>query len=362
MTPSHQPTLTINLGAITQNWQKLNGLSALGSAAVIKANAYGLGMEACGVALRDAGATRFFVATLDEGRALRETLGEKPWIGVLEGLSEVAAFQKHALTPVLNTLEQVQGWRGQTDVVIHLDTGMNRLGLLPSELAEAASSDTWKTARTALLMSHLASAEEPANPANQAQLARFKAGMATASNRAFIPSFINSSGHFLGQDFLDIGLGRPGVALYGGNPMPEAKANPMHPVVGLSAPLIQLRTVEAGTPVGYGGTWVAQRTTQLGVIALGYADGWPRAASDRVMVRLGGHLCPQVGRVSMDTAVLDLTDAPAGFHRMGEPVEVIGGDLTLERFAQGSGTINYEILTSLSRRVKRAYLSPERQQ
>ena len=114
MTPSHQPTLTINLGAITQNWQKLNGLSALGSAAVIKANAYGLGMEACGVALRDAGATRFFVATLDEGRALRETLGEKPWIGVLEGLSEVAAFQKHALTPVLNTLEQVQGWRGQT--------------------------------------------------------------------------------------------------------------------------------------------------------------------------------------------------------------------------------------------------------
>ena len=170
MTPSHQPTLTINLGAITQNWQKLNGLSALGSAAVIKANAYGLGMEACGVALRDAGATRFFVATLDEGRALRETLGEKPWIGVLEGLSEVAAFQKHALTPVLNTLEQVQGWRGQTDVVIHLDTGMNRLGLLPSELAEAASSDTWKTARTALLMSHLASAEEPANPANQASL------------------------------------------------------------------------------------------------------------------------------------------------------------------------------------------------
>ena len=204
------------------------------------------GWKPCGVALRDAGATRFFVATLDEGRALRETLGEKPWIGVLEGLSEVAAFQKHALTPVLNTLEQVQGWRGQTDVVIHLDTGMNRLGLLPSELAEAASSDTWKTARTALLMSHLASAEEPANPANQAQLARFKAGMATASNRAFIPSFINSSGHFLGQDFLDIGLGRPGVALYGGNPMPEAKANPMHPVVGLSAPLIQLRTVEAG--------------------------------------------------------------------------------------------------------------------
>ena len=362
MNPSHQPTLSIDLGALVQNWQKLNSLSALGSAAVIKANAYGLGMEACGLALRDAGATRFFVATLDEGRTLREALGEVPWIGVLEGLSDVFAFQKHGLTPVLNTLEQLHGWRGNAEVAVHVDTGMNRLGLLPSDVAEAAASDTWQGAETAVLMSHLASAEEPENPSNRAQLNAFKAAITTASNRDFIPSFINSSGHFLGEDFLDIGLGRPGVALYGGNPTPSASANPMQPTVRLSAPLIQLRTVEAGAPVGYGGTWVARRTTHLGVIALGYADGWPRAASDRLKVRLGNVLCPQVGRVSMDTAVLDLTDAPANLRRIGEPVEVIGGDLTLERFAEGSGTINYETLTSLSRRVKRAYLSPEREQ
>ena len=357
MTVSHQPTLTINLSAVAQNWQLLNARSAMGSAAVVKANAYGLGVEACAPALRDAGASRFFVATLNEGQTLRETLGDGPWIGVLEGLSEVSAFEQYGLTPVLNTLEQIRGWQGQGEVVIHVDTGMNRLGLLPSELGEALASETWKNAKTAVLMSHLASAEEPNNPANTAQLAVFESAMKAAASRAFIPSLINSSGHFLGDAFLKIGMGRPGLALFGGNPTPEAGENPMQPVVQLSAPLIQLRTVEAGAPVGYGGTWVAQRQTHLGVIALGYADGWPRAASDRVMVRLGQTLCPQVGRVSMDTAVLDLTDAPEPLRRIGERVEVIGGDLSVDRFADGARTISYEILTSLSRRAKRAYLS-----
>ncbi|MGB1159620.1 MAG: alanine racemase [Alphaproteobacteria bacterium] len=357
MTVSHQPKLTINLSALAQNWRLLNGLSALGSAAVVKANAYGLGVEACAPKLRDAGASRFFVATLSEGRTVRETLGEGPWIGVLEGLSEVAAFEKYSLTPVLNTLEQIKGWRGHDQATIHVDTGMNRLGLQPQEVAEGVTSDTWKNAKTAILMSHLASAEEPENPSNAAQLKAFREAMASASNREFIPSLINSSGHFLGDDYLKIGMGRPGLALYGGNPTPDAAENPMNPVVQLHAPLIQLRTVEAGAPVGYGGTWVAQRESHLGVIPLGYADGWPRAASDRVMVRLGQSLCPQVGRVSMDTAVLDLTDAPAALRRIGEPVEVIGGDLTVDRFAQGARTISYEILTSLSRRAKRAYLS-----
>lgn len=357
MIASHQPTLTINLSAVAQNWQLLNARSALGSAAVVKANAYGLGVEACAPVLRDAGASRFFVATLAEGRTLRETLGEGPWIGVLEGLSEVAAFEKHSLTPVLNTLEQIRGWQGHPDATVHVDTGMNRLGLLPHEVTEAVATDTWQQAQTAILMSHLASAEEPDNPSNAAQLAAFEGAMAVAANRAFIPSLINSSGHFLGDAFRRIGLGRPGLALFGGNPTPEAGENPMQPTVQLHAPLVQLRTVEAGAPVGYGGTWVAQRKTHLGVIALGYADGWPRAASDRVMVRLGQSLCPQVGRVSMDTAVLDLTDAPAALRRIGEPVEVIGGDLTVDRFADGARTISYEILTSLSRRAKRAYLS-----
>lgn len=357
MNASHQPTLTINLSAVTQNWRLLNARSALGSAAVVKANAYGLGAEACARALRDAGATRFFVATLAEGRSLREVVGESPWIGVLEGLSEVAAFEKYSLTPVLNTLEQVEGWRGHDHAAVHVDTGMNRLGLQPHEVADAVASATWKNAKSAVLMSHLASAEEPENPSNPQQLQAFREAMIAAANREFIPSLINSSGHFLGDAYLNVGMGRPGLALFGGNPTPEARQNPMHPVVQLHAPLIQLRTVEAGAPVGYGGTWVAQRKSHLGVIPLGYADGWPRSASDRVMVRLGQSLCPQVGRVSMDTAVLDLTDAPAALRRIGEPVEVIGGDLTVDRFADGAKTISYEILTSLSRRAKRAYLS-----
>lgn len=362
MNNTHQPVLTINLSAIAENWQRLNSRSRLGSAAVVKANAYGLGMAQCAQTLRAAGATRFFVATLDEGRALRDTLGEGVWIGVLEGLSSVEAFDKHSLTPVLNTLEQVNAWAGRDSATIHVDTGMNRLGLAPDELPEALNSPTWTQAQTATLMSHLASAEEPENPSNRDQLARFQAALATATaaaagTRPFTPCFINSSGHFLGQEFLNVGLGRPGLALYGANPTPDAVKNPMKPALSLHAPLIQLRTVEAGAPVGYGGTWTAQRTTHLGVIALGYADGWPRAASDQLSVRLGETLCPQVGRVSMDTAVLDLTDAPEQARRIGGMVEVIGGDLTLERFAAGSGTITYEILTSLSRRAKRAYLS-----
>ncbi len=357
MNNSHQPLLTIDLTAITANWRHLNGLSRLGSAAVIKADAYGLGMEPCARALHTAGAKRFFVATLDEGRSLRESLGEGIWIGVLEGLSSVSAFKQHNLTPVLNTLEQVRAWTGQDEAVIHVDTGMNRLGVLPEELVEAVSSSTWMGAQSAMLMSHLASAEEPENPSNKAQLTAFQAAMTRAGNRLFTPCFINSSGHFLGSDFVDIGLGRPGLALYGANPTPSAPQNPMTPAVQLHAPLIQVRTVEAGAPVGYGGTWVAQRRTHLGVIALGYADGWPRAASDRLSVRLGETLCQQVGRVSMDTAVIDLTDVPASARRVGSMVDVIGGDLTLERFAEGANTINYEILTSLSRRAKRAYLS-----
>jgi alanine racemase len=356
---SHQPTLTIDLTALRRNWKLLNAMSARGSAAVVKANAYGLGVEACAPALRDAGARRFFVATLDEGRTLRAVLGGAPWIGVLEGLSDPAAFREHNLTPVLNTLEQVAGWQGEGAVAIHVDTGMNRLGLLPSELPTALSSATWTGATDALMMSHLATAEDPSEPSNAAQLAAFQTAMSQAGSRGFTPSLINSSGHFLGEAYLAVGMGRPGVALYGANPTPTlASRNPMQPVVTLTAPLIQTRTVEAGAAVGYGGTWVAQRRSHLGVIALGYADGWPRAASDRIEVRLGETLCPQVGRVSMDTVVLDLTDTPSALRTVGTPVTVIGEGLPLERFAEGAQTINYEILTGLSRRAKRAYLSP----
>ena len=363
MTDDFRPTLSIDLGAIADNWRALNARSAGGSAAVIKADAYGLGAADCGPALLAAGAERFFVATLDEGCRLRAILGGAPWIGVLEGLSDPSAFAREALTPVLNTPEQVQVWsqaRGSlpTELVVHVDTGMNRLGLSPAAAADLFNSEVWRSAPRRLLMSHLAEAEDAAAPSNRSQLAAFTAAIEQAGPAAegFTASLINSSGHFLGEDFCRIGLGRPGVALYGANPCP-GQPHPLTPVVSLHAPLIQVRRVPAGSPVGYGGTWTTARETVLGVVALGYADGWPRAASDRVSVAIDGHEAPQVGRVSMDTVVLDLTDLPSSLQQVGTLATVIGPGLPLERFAEGAGTINYEILTSLSRRAKRVYLS-----
>ena len=364
MTDDFRPTLSIDLGAIADNWRALNARSAGGSAAVIKADAYGLGVADCGPALLAAGAERFFVATLDEGCRLRAILGGAPWIGVLEGLSDPSTFAREALTPVLNTPEQVQVWSQARDslpsseLVIHVDTGMNRLGLSPEDAAALFDSEVWRSAPRRLLMSHLAEAEDPAAPSNHSQLAAFTTAMKQAEPGAegFTASLINSSGHFLGEDFCRIGLGRPGMALYGANPYPGA-SHPLTPVVSLHAPLIQVRQVPAGSPVGYGGTWTTARESVLGVLALGYADGWPRAASDRVSVKIEGQEAPQVGRVSMDTVVLDLTDLPSGLQRVGALATVIGPGLPLERFAEGASTINYEILTSLSRRAKRVYLS-----
>lgn len=363
MTEDFRPTLTIDRGAIASNWRALNDRSAGGSAAVIKADAYGLGMVECAPALRDAGAQRFFVATLEEGCRLREILGPAPWIGVLEGLSDPSTFAREHLTPVLNTPAQVQAWAQARDslpdeLVIHVDTGMNRLGLSPEAANALFNGHVWLSASRRMLMSHLAEAEDAAAPSNREQLAAFTAamGQAGADEEGFTASLINSSGHFLGDEFCRIGLGRPGVALYGANPCPE-RPHPLQPVIGLRAPLIQVRPVPAGCPVGYGGTWTTARDSVLGVLALGYADGWPRAASDRVQVAIDGHACAQVGRVSMDTVVIDLTDLPVGLQQTGQLATVIGSELPLERFADGAGTINYEILTSLSRRAKRVYFS-----
>ena len=279
MTDDFRPTLSIDLGAIADNWRALNARSAGGSAAVIKADAYGLGAADCGPALLAAGADRFFVATLDEGRRLRAILVDA-LIGVLEGLSDPSPSPASADARAQHTgagagLSQARDSL-PTELVVHVDTGMNRLGLSPEAAAALFDGEVWRSASRRLLMSHLAEAEDPSAPSNRSQLAAFTAAMEQAGSGAggFTASLINSSGHFLGEDFCRIGLGRPGVALYGANPCPGAP-HPLTPVVSLQAPLIQVRRVPAGSPVGYGGTWTTVRESVLGVLALGYADGWP---------------------------------------------------------------------------------------
>ena len=242
---------------------------------------------------------------------------------------------------------------------LHVDTAMNRLGLWPGEGLNLAreKSGAIAAADIGLVMSHFASSEDEADPANARQIAAFAEIAAAFPDRP--ASLKNSSGHFL-KDCPSYQLTRPGYALYGGNPTP-GKPNPMQPVVGLEATIIQTREVEAGTQVGYNGRWTAKGRRKLATICLGYADGYPRNGSwtdtitgDSALV--DGVRCPFVGSVSMDLIIIDVTDAPAGSAQRGAPVTLIGGALDLEAVGAGAKTIGYEILTSLGRRYARRYI------
>jgi alanine racemase len=327
-------------------------------AGVVKADAYGLGAARVGPALRDAGCRHFFVAQLAEGVALREAIGPGPVIAVLNGFAP-GADGNAALLPVLNGLPDVEAHaaaargRGRAaPAILHLDTGMSRLGLDARE-REAVAADPSRLDGLDLrwLMTHLACADEPDHPLNAAQAARFAAICARLP--LGIPrSVANSSGMFLGPAFAS-DLARPGCALYGINPTP-GRPNPMRQVVRLDAPVLQVREIAPGDTVGYGATWTAERPTRVATVAAGYADGYLRALSGRAFGVLAGQSVPLIGRVSMDLIAFDVTDAPA--IAPGAAIRLIGppGD-TPDGLAARAGTIGYEILTSLGGRYRREY-------
>lgn len=372
MMPFDQPdiapdaaTLTVDLGALVANWQMLGARTGTEAGAVVKADAYGIGIEPAVTALSRAGCRQFFVAHLSEGiRARRAAPQATVYIlnGMLPGTCGV--YAEHGLSPVLGSHEELLEWASfrQTGAsvrpaALHVDTAMNRLGLWPGEGLSLAreKAGVIAAADIGLVMSHFASSEDEADPANARQIAGF------AEIAAAFPdlpaSLLNSSGHFL-KDCPAYQLTRPGYALYGGNPTP-GRPNPMRPVVGLEARIIQLREVEAGTQVGYNGRWTAKGKRRLATICLGYADGYPRNGSWTDAVTGGSALldgvpCPFVGSVSMDLIIVDVTDAPAA--ERGAPVTLIGGPLDLETVGAGAKTIGYEILTSLGRRYQRRYL------
>jgi alanine racemase len=338
--------LTIDCGAVVRNWRRLCETHASGAvAAVLKADAYGLGAAPIATALRDAGCRHFFVATVEEGEALRGALGEGPMIAVLGGFR---AGRHKGLTPVLNSVEQFEGHSGQ--VILHVDSGMSRLGLPLSEL-EALAADPAPLERLEILyvMTHLAAAEEPQHPMNVAQLARFNEaclGLPRARR-----SIANSSGIFLGPRF-GSDLARPGAALYGLNPTP-GHANPMEPVFTLSGQILQLRDIPAGQTVGYGGAWLATRPSRIATIGIGYADGLPRALEGKLQGRYQGQEFPMVGRVSMDLMTFDVTGIRGV--KPGRWIEIIGPGQDADTVAGMAGTIGYELLTSLGRRFRRDY-------
>jgi alanine racemase len=348
-----QAVLHVDLGAIVANWRILCDCHPSGAVAgVVKGDAYGLGAVRVAAALHDAGCRHFFVAYLDEALAIRAVVPDA-MLAVLSGLipGTEDAYVAHDLVPVLGSLDEIDRWRGRgREAILHVDTGMSRLGLDARELA-ALAGDHSRLDGLAIryVMSHLVSSEIPDDPSNRLQRERF------ATVRGMLPpapaSLANSSGIFLGPEF-GSDLARAGAALYGINPTP-GRPNPMRGVVRLAVRVLAVREVLVGASVGYNGTWTAVRPSRIATAALGYADGFHRSLSGRGSACFDGAPVPLVGRVSMDLTTFDVTDHPAV--QPGCWLEVIGPHLSPDDVAAAAGTNGYEVLTSLGRRFHRVY-------
>jgi len=357
--------LTVDLDAVVANWRKLEKTAVPAECAgVIKADAYGCGAVPVARALARAGCTTFFVATLDEARVARAALPSAA-IYVLSGFFQNSgeAFAKLDARPVIGDLNELaewdvscrrSGWTG--GAAINIDTGMNRLGLTVGEAQGIIPRINAGDHGITLVMSHLACAESLHHPLNARQLATFRE---IAHLFSGVPaSLSNSSGVYLGAPF-QFDMVRPGAALYGINPTPEAD-NPMQPVVDLKARIVQIRNVERGESVGYGGTWTARRPTRLAIVSAGYADGYFRAGGSNDGTRgaevvVAGKRCPIAGRVSMDLIAVDVTDLERNAARRGHLVTLLGEGITVDELAHHFGTIGYEVLTSLGPRYARVY-------
>jgi alanine racemase len=358
--------LSVDLDALVANWRKLEKTAVPAECgAVIKADAYGCGTAPVARALALAGCKTFFVATPDEARIARAAAPPQAAIYVLDGFFQNCGVDFAAIDarPVIGDLNELAewdvfcrrtGWRG--GAAIHIDTGLNRLGLTLAEAQGIIPRIVAGDHGITLVMSHLACAEMLHHPLNARQLAAFRE---IASLFTGVPaSLSNSSGIFLGSQF-QFDLVRPGAALYGVNPTPEAD-NPMQPVVDLKVKIVQTRNLERGESVGYGGSWTARRPTRLAILSAGYADGYFRAAggSDGTRgadVMIAGKRCPVVGRISMDLMAVDITELAPNAARRGHMATLIGDGITVDELAHHFGTIGYEVLTSLGPRYARLY-------
>jgi len=355
---SLRPRAHVHLANIADNWRTLRAAQIDGATgAVVKADAYGHGLPQIAEVLHDAGCDHFFVAHSHEAEITRATLGSHPNIYVLNGPSpdEEALYRENALIPVINSSFQyrtmadwlVDGIKMPRGFALHFDTGMNRLGLPANDaqdLAEASDAQA-----PILILSHLACSED-----GKAAMNAHQCTMLDTVAEAFpgVPlSLANSGGVWLGKDYHHA-LSRPGIALYGGGQPPEGLI--LKPGLTLEAPILQVRQVEAGETVGYGGTWRAQAPTLIATLAIGYGDGFPRSASNKGFVSLGGKRCAILGRVSMDLITIDVTNA-ADLARPGVYAQLIGPEAPLEEQAALAGTIGYELTTGLTPRVKRIY-------
>jgi alanine racemase len=357
--PSTAAVLDIDLGAIVANWRLLCRRHPSGPiAGVVKANAYGLGASEVAPALYAAGCRHFFVALPEEAVTIRDRL-PGAMLAVLGGLlpGSEPDYAAHDITPVLNSLGDVDGWAATArrlgrplPALLHIDTGMARLGLDARELATLQADHSMLSGiDLRYVMTHLVASEDPADPTNEHQRARFAA--ACAGLPPTPRSFANSSGIFLGAGW-GSDLARPGAALYGINPTP-GQPNPMRLPVRLTARILAVRDLQPGDSVGYNATWRAARPSRIATVGVGYADGWHRSLSGRGRALFDGTPVPLVGRVSMDLTTFDVTDQPAA--QPGRWLELLGPGQTPDDVAQAAGTNGYEVLTSLGHRFQRVY-------
>lgn len=346
------PRLIVDLGAIRRNYARLQAIapaSAIG--AVVKADAYGLGVDRVGPALVDAGCRDFFVASTREGAELRDVIGPEADIVVFNGFwpPDIDTLRGWRLIPAVNDPSQfaeLAKLAPDLPFSLHVDTGMNRLGLEPDDAIALAASARGLDLR--LVMSHLACADEPDHPLNDSQRREFDRVLAAYPGvRA---SLANSAGTLLGPGFQH-GVVRPGIALYGGAPCVGVDHG-FEPAAAIDAPILQIRDIHPGDAVGYGATFLSGEARKAAIVACGYADGLFRAAQEGGFARLGEHHLPVMGRISMDLTTLDVTGA-GDAARPGAYVRFMGQDL--EALANASGTISYELLVRLGRRFERVY-------
>jgi len=350
--------LSIDLSAIRANYETLKAKVSKGCkvSAVVKANAYGLGVGAIAPALHDAGCKTFFVATLAEALELRMILGDKPTIAALNGFQPTYAklYAESAITPILNDISSLNAYKhadGLPNAIAHIDTGMNRLGIKADELTP----DIFNALKLHTIMSHFASSEEKDNPSNAQQAKAFD--QITSQYPDIPKSLCNSSGIFLGESY-HYDLARPGMAIYGLNPTPYAD-NPMQATVKLNAEILQIHTAKKGESAGYNGTYSFDEKTKVAVVDVGYADGMFRALSNNANLYYEAIACPIIGNVSMDLTIIDLGNIPENqMPQTGHMMEIIGANQSVDTLAKSANTIGYEILTSLGNRFERRYINP----
>lgn len=359
--------LTVNLSAILANWRCVTSQLSKGSsaAAVIKANAYGLGAAQVGPVLYRAGCREFFVATLDEAVAARKYLHADAVIYVLGGLrvGTESLFLQHKISPVLHSTQDIRRWLAHVadiesppECAVKINTGMTRLGLDVQEwTALVTARSELQQLSPALVMSHLACADEPGHALNREQLQQFQAVVATS--RSLLPqarySLANSSGIYLGKEW-HFDLVRPGAALYGINPRPQ-EPSPLKPVVHLALPILQVRQLTGPVSIGYGATVKASAPTRLAVAAGGYADGLHRTIGGAGFGVIGRYQVPVIGRISMDATIFDVSAAGIAADE-AKVIEVLNDELTVDSWAARTGALGYEVLTSLGYRYQRRYV------